>query len=171
MNRGIQTSPATLKGCEGRPSIGCDGPHIYSSDFLRQMMNFGFDSRSEGQNLNNILIVVFMKFNRLSAAIGAMAFPLVMMAVPANTALMQLYNSDGTCIEGYLVGDEHFHYVVSADHSTLLEQNTSGVWNPVIRDGRKLQPVKSDIEILRTEMFQPTPGYPGLAWKNIWKSD
>lgn len=41
-------------------------------------------------------------------------------AVPADPRLMALTNGDGSTTSGYLIGDEHFHFMVDAERSRLI---------------------------------------------------
>ncbi|MDE6683295.1 MAG: hypothetical protein K2J87_07705, partial [Muribaculaceae bacterium] len=97
-----------------------------------------------------------MRLIGISAALCALAVPLVMDAVPADPSLMRFYNSDETYVEGYLVGDENFHYVMSSDRSSLLERDLSGFWKPAVRLGKKLSATESNIELLRNEVSSKT---------------
>ncbi|MDE7412307.1 MAG: M6 family metalloprotease domain-containing protein [Muribaculaceae bacterium] len=97
-----------------------------------------------------------MRVISISAALCALAVPLVMNAVPADPSLMRFYNSDDTYVEGYLVGDENFHYVMSSDRSSLLERDFSGFWKPAVRSGQKLSATESNIDLLRKEVNSKT---------------
>lgn len=73
---------------------------------------------------------------------------------PADPGLQTLENPDGTTIQAYFFGDENFHYIASANDGTIIDRNAKGYWAPVIRAGRALTNVESDLAILRAELPQ-----------------
>lgn len=91
--------------------------------------------------------------NRYILSLAALALPLMVSARPAYPGLMELRNADGSVVEGYLYGDASFNWAVSADGQSLLE-NVNGKWVPAVREGRRLAPQSSDIDLLRSETAQ-----------------
>lgn len=75
-------------------------------------------------------------------------------ARPADPALLQIHQPDGTTMRAHLHGDEHFSYFTTADNQTILEYSASGKLLPAIRNGRVLTPTAADLNLLRNE----TPG-------------
>lgn len=112
-----------------------------------------------------------MRLSRIFTTLGALAVPFMLNAVPADPTLKQLQNPDGTVTEGYLVGDEHFHYAVSADGNQLLRQDAQGFWKPAERMGRELKAVKQDINLLKTEMLSLPAGNRPLSLKSVASID
>lgn len=71
---------------------------------------------------------------------------------PADPGLQQLVNPDGTTVSAYFYGDELFHYVANAEDGTLLDKDAKGFWKPVLRAGRVMKNVESDLSLLRAEL-------------------
>lgn len=82
--------------------------------------------------------------------LAALALPILATARPAAPGLRTLVNADGSSVEAYVYGNEHFSWVVSADGNTLLEYE-AGKWSPVVREGMVLDAEEDNIELLRME--------------------
>ena len=59
---------------------------------------------------------------------GAAAFALMAGAVPAKRGIQTVTQPDGTTIEIRAVGDEHMHFLTTAD-GYLLKKDANGYWN------------------------------------------
>lgn len=71
--------------------------------------------------------------------------------VPAYPGLLQMTNEDGTVTEVRLIGDENFSFFTDAEGLNIIERDVNGKWCNVIRNGRALRVVDSDINLLRSE--------------------
>lgn len=73
-------------------------------------------------------------------------------AVPADRSVTKVVNPDGSVVEVRMFGDEHFSFMTDAEAQYILEPDKNGDLKPAIREGRSLQPVEKDINLLRREM-------------------
>lgn len=82
------------------------------------------------------------------AALAAFALPAF--SRPASPELMSHTNPDGTVVEYYLNGDEHFNYLTDASRTMLLERDGKNIM-PLVRDGRKMMLTDANLEQLKKE--------------------
>ncbi len=94
-----------------------------------------------------------MRIHKLLAATAVAALPLIAAARPASPELMRHVNPDGTTVEFYLHGNEHFNYMTDADGVGILEFK-NGILAPAMRGGVRLTAVEADLNVLRAERPQ-----------------
>lgn len=72
-------------------------------------------------------------------------------ARPADPALLNIHQADGTVISARLHGDEHFSYFTTPDNKTVLEYSSKGNLQPAMRQGRVLTTSREDLQLLASE--------------------
>lgn len=95
-----------------------------------------------------------MKHFYLPALISLL--PLAAAGVPAFPGPVEVMQPDGTTITIRMHGDEHFGWCTDANGTALLEYIPQQGWTPVVRHGRMLRPVASDLDLLRS-LQGPSP--------------
>lgn len=81
-----------------------------------------------------------------------LTLPLLMSARPASPGLRTVQNADGTTVELYCFGDEHFSYYTDASGSVIMEPDAAGNWTEARRAGRILRADAADLALLRSEL-------------------
>ncbi len=92
-----------------------------------------------------------MKIKHLLPLLAIAAAAPLANAVPAYPGLLKVTQPDGSTIEVYSVGDEHFNYFTDAKGEYILERNDKGFLVKAERLGEKMRPIQEHIDVLRAE--------------------
>lgn len=102
-----------------------------------------------------------MKIKHIIAAL-ALSLPGLLAARPADPRPRVVTNPDGSEVTVRVHGNEFFHFMTDVSCSRILERDAKGFIADAVREGKKLDFSKSNIEMLRMEAEAnfPTPGAP-----------
>lgn len=92
-----------------------------------------------------------MDMRKLYALAALAAIPVAALARPATPEIGRYTNPDGQVIEYRVHGNEHFHYITTADNSSILELNGKTM-SPMMRNGVTLTPTEATLSMLRAEL-------------------